>query len=230
MAKTKSAEYRISRKNLFIWGALIIFILIWIFILGILVGRGTAPAPFDPRRLEKELAELKAELIRKQQRQVDAVATGKLRQDDVEFFKSLKETGSELIDLPAKPAPVTGAERQQALRLKALKRETKRRPAEKRPPAAPQPRASTKKAMTPGAGSGYTVQVASLKDQAAAAKMAAALAARGLEAYQIKVDLGPKGTWYRVRVGRFGDLKAARKMVERLKKMHYSAMVVRRLK
>jgi len=228
VAKKKSAEYRVSRRNLFIWGALMVFILIWIFILGILVGRGTAPAPFDPRRLEKELAELKAELLKKQRRQVDAVASGKLRQPDMELFRSLKESGAgPHVDLPPAPAPVPGVKNGQPSRLKALKHETRRRPAAKEASVRPQPKVSA--AETAAAGrAGYTVQVASLKDPAAAAKMAAALAGRGLEAYQIKVDLGGKGTWYRVRVGRFADRKAAQKMVERLKKMHYSAMVVRR--
>ncbi len=224
MSKTKSTEYRISRRSLVIWSALMVFILIWIFILGILVGRGTAPAPFDPRRLEKELAELKAELLKKQRLEVDAVASGKLNQPEMEFFQNLKDAGTgPHIDLPP-PVPVVNNE--QPSQLKALKHETRRDGAAK-VVAAGKGRVSTPEAEA-GAKAIYTIQVASLKDPAAAAKLTAALAARGLEAYQIKVDLGVKGTWYRVRVGRFADRQAARKMVERLEKMQYSAMVVRR--
>lgn len=227
MAQKQSADYRISRKNLLIWTALIVFILIWMFILGILVGRGTAPAPFDPRKLEKELSELKAELLKKKQQQVDAVARGKVKGAEIEFFNNLKETGNKpKLDVYPPARSVTDGEQKNKPRIKALKRETYRSAGDSR--AGDKKNKQQTTGPVPVAAKGkYAVQVASLKDPQAAAKMTAALIARGLEAYQVKVELGSKGTWYRVRVGHFADQRAARKTVARLKKMQYSAMVVR---
>jgi hypothetical protein len=61
--KRKSSS---SRKGLAIWICLIFFVAAWMFILGIFVGRGTAPLQFDIKKLQNELAALKEDVVKKE--------------------------------------------------------------------------------------------------------------------------------------------------------------------
>jgi len=61
-----------------------------------------------------------------------------------------------------------------------------------------------------GLGDGrFSLQVASMPDRAGAEKMAADLKATGLPAYVVAADLGKRGIWHRVRVGRFATAEEA---------------------
>jgi DedD protein len=58
----------------------------------------------------------------------------------------------------------------------------------------------------PGA---YTVQVGASQDRGEAARLLGRARAAGLKPYVMEADLGAKGTWFRVRVGAFGDKDSA---------------------
>ena len=55
----------------------------------------------------------------------------------------------------------------------------------------------------------YTVQIGASQDRAEAQRLEARARAKGLHPYALQADLGPKGVWYRVRVGAFRDKDAA---------------------
>lgn len=57
----------------------------------------------------------------------------------------------------------------------------------------------------------FTLQLASMPDQAAANEMAERLTSNGLPAYVASADLGSRGVWYRVRVGRFVSAEEAKR-------------------
>ena len=64
--KRKEPEFKkpfivLSRRKIAGWVLLIFFLCAWMFILGILVGRGTAPLKFDIAELEKKLDASKAD-------------------------------------------------------------------------------------------------------------------------------------------------------------------------
>jgi septal ring-binding cell division protein DamX len=83
-------------------------------------------------------------------------------------------------------------------------------------PAATPPPAQTAAAAPTGSG-GFTVQVRSSPSEADARAFADALKAGGFDAYVMRADLGSRGTWYRVRVGRFDSRDAARQAVGKLR-------------
>jgi hypothetical protein len=57
----------------------------------------------------------------------------------------------------------------------------------------------------------YVIHFSSHKDRESAAKEARKLgAALGAPAHAVEVDLGEKGVWYRVVLGEFADVEAAR--------------------
>ena len=57
----------------------------------------------------------------------------------------------------------------------------------------------------------YVIHFSSMKDRESATKEAQKLgAALGVPAHAVEVDLGEKGIWYRVVIGEFADVDAAR--------------------
>jgi cell division protein FtsN len=86
------------------------------------------------------------------------------------------------------------------------------------PPAASAPAVSTPAT----GGSAYVLQIGSYKSEAEASAAFASLKARNatlLSGYSPnirQVDLGPKGTWYRLRVGSFADKDSASALCQRL--------------
>ncbi|MDP7417006.1 MAG: hypothetical protein QF888_03315, partial [Desulfobacterales bacterium] len=63
MPKGKEPRVNGRHKEYLIWFSVIFFVAAWMFFLGILVGRGTAPVKFNIEKLQKKLAALKAEDI-----------------------------------------------------------------------------------------------------------------------------------------------------------------------
>ncbi|MBN9532068.1 MAG: SPOR domain-containing protein [Alphaproteobacteria bacterium] len=80
-----------------------------------------------------------------------------------------------------------------------------------------------KPAAAASAGGAYVLQIGSFKSESEAQAGWAAYRSRhaglvgGLSPSIVSVDLGAKGTWYRVRVGAFGDRDAANAFCARLK-------------
>ena len=73
----------------------------------------------------------------------------------------------------------------------------------------------------------YTVQIGASQDQVDAQRLEAKARGAGLKSYVVEVNLGERGTWYRIRVGAFSNRDAAnrfRKDVER--ELRISAVVM----
>ncbi len=86
------------------------------------------------------------------------------------------------------------------------------------PPAEqPETPTATTPAPAPTGVGGFTVQVRSSPNEADAKAAVASLAAAGFEAYVVRADLGARGVWYRVRVGRFESRDDARKTAAKLR-------------
>ena len=79
-----------SRRTLWT-GVLILGVAVWMFFLGILVGRGTAPVHFDIDRLEQELASLR-ETLKEKERQLLATSRNDGSEVDLTFYDDLKQS------------------------------------------------------------------------------------------------------------------------------------------
>lgn len=73
------------------------------------------------------------------------------------------------------------------------------------------------KAKPRAAGSGYAIQVASVRKFDEALRIVRKLRRAGFRAYIRNVDLGARGKWHRVRVGRYRDRAEARKALSVMK-------------
>jgi len=91
------------------------------------------------------------------------------------------------------------------------------------PGAAPPPAEGSE----PAADRPYTLQVGSFSERDGADELAERLKGQGFSAYLLKVDLGGKGVWWRVRVGRYPTEYAAKWARLDLVKEGLSPIVVR---
>ncbi len=187
-AKKNKYALELTGKSLFLAILGLIFLLAWIFVLGILVGRGLIPDSM------KSVAELKEEISMLQARlsgnKTDQGAISKQKNPEeeqkFEFFQKLatkkKETA---ITLP----------HQKSSRQK--------------------PKHNITKATGIGPRA-YTVQLASLDKSESASKLVRKLVALGYPAYYYKVSVKGK-IYYRVRCGKFNTEQEARSLMLSLK-------------
>ena len=247
MSETKKTMVQISRKGLLIWACLVFFVAGWMFVLGILVGRGTAPVNLDADRLQKELAKLKSTMAAKEKAEVQVQAAGE--QDgkpELGFYEALKQTKpdknyKELSpqqtsrpEAKPKPAPSSApAGAEPAKQREAGKQDTDLpKPAKKIDPAS-KPTAEPARPQPPGqiakaeqATGRYTIQVAALKEAEGADRLVDMLRKKGYPAYQIRSGVEGRNAWYRVRVGAFKAREEAAGLLKKLQKEKLKGLIV----
>jgi hypothetical protein len=187
--KKRTYHFELSIGSMFFWGLGLAFILAWIFVLGILVGRGFLPAGVNTLlELKTQIAKLQDMVSRKDSS--GSVPIGKM--DKEPKFAFHDELAS-----PRKEKP--GRKDQSGVNKRSGK-----------------PKTEDQKKQPPIRGL-YTVQIASLDDGPKAAMMAKQLAERGYPAYSYKVIIKGK-TYYRVRCGPVKDKVEAHDLLSLLAK------------
>lgn len=189
--KKKSKKYHLdfSRTSLFFWSLGSLFLLAWIFVLGILVGRGLLPQGVNTlSKLRMPIVKFKEAVIDSKTSDLDNIK-GLDKDPEFKFYDQLTTRKQELAN-----KPTSGRKNSRQRKTQPGLPETNRR--------------SVKKDEVSGEGGSYTVQVASLGSENKADKMMDRLKNRGYLAYVIKVNIKGK-TYYRVRCGKFKDRKDA---------------------
>ncbi len=245
---------QIKRKASLLWAGALLFVMGWMFVLGILVGRGTAPVPLKAHVLEQELRDLKAAMLREQREEIETrVNSDDAPATELEFYEALKKppapTARRIADAPQavkKPAPVTAEKKPpvpkstpaQTLAQNQTQTQTqhevqkpeKAAPAPSVPPVAAKPVVSAQPVAAattaPAQKERFTIQVGAFKDAASADGMVDRLRGKGYPAYHLRTELPGKGVWYRVRVGAFAARQGAETMLARLKGDRVQGMVV----
>lgn len=205
---------RPGSKSLYIWIGLVFFVSAWMFVLGILVGRGTAPIRVDMQKLQKELAALKDAMVQKEQTRFKIDLDAAKDATNLGFHEALRATKEDSRSSADASAP-----------------KSKPMPEKPAPADAPKPRSNglpTASDKNGQADKPLTIQVASVKDAALADQMVAKLKKMGYPAYRSIGNIQGKGVWYRVRVGSFGDKNEATGTLNSLKKDNLSAILVPR--
>jgi len=209
-----------------------------VFMIGVLLGRKTAPPPQNPAG---DLAALDVAAGGSGESSAGLQAPGSRLQATAKSEEKVVEKPA----LPAAPAAEKAAddveadaaekpspEKHDATMGRASARAVEApRPAATVPAARPatlvpapprsvQVASATPVALTPPPRElgQFTVQIGASQDRSEAQRMENRARAAGLKPYTIEADLGAKGTWYRVRVGAFHDKDAAnryRRDVER---------------
>jgi cell division protein FtsN len=235
MTTGQHGAVQITRKGLLIWGLLVFFIAGWMFVLGILVGRGTAPVAVDMNRLEQELRDLKTTLLEKETAKLALESDERKTPADLGFYEALKKPG-QARDFKMDPPP-------QVEKVEALSPppqppasppadEPARKTVAPAPAAPPRKdtgnaRTATRKEAGADAVQGrFSVQVGAFKDADRAEQMAADLRGKGFPSYRIESPLQNGTALHRVRVGAFNDRGAAESMLVKLKTSNIKGLIV----
>jgi DedD protein len=223
----------LTRRKIAGWFFIIFFLCAWMFILGVLVGRGTAPVKFDIAAIEQKLAgSTKPESALQPQmpaQKDDLTVKDKTKLD---FYEALKENREE-IKAPAlqqpkvvERKPEETVEKTVAEKPAADKTESQdTQLQESKPAIIPQKNelkperekaAAVEKINT--AGPTYTIQAASVRDSKDADRLVEKLKKAGYPAYRVIGKIPGKGVWFRVRVGTYKGKAEARAVMDKLKK------------
>lgn len=213
-AKKKGKRYRLdlSRTSLFFWCLGTLFLLGWIFVLGILVGRGFFPQGVETlSKLRIPIGRLKGVVINKKTSDLDSIK-GLDKNPEFEFYDQLSVKKGEVANKSRSGAKKAERQTELAKRFETDKRSANKVEALKKSQSdLNKGGGQTKPAgeIKPmGTGGAYTVQVASLDSESKAVKMADQLKSGGYPAYVHKVNVKGK-IYYRVKCGRFEDKKEA---------------------
>ncbi len=205
---------------------LLLLVSVWMFVLGVLVGRGTSPVHFDTESLQKELASLREAVLEKEKNRFRIFESEPNKEaENLEFYENLKKTAPEkppAPETPPHPKPAPGA---------AVRSEQKPKPsppAPSRPAPAPGKPSGLGANEIPAAEKPYTIQVASLKDARTADALVEKLRAGGYPAYRELAVIEGKGTWHRVRIGSYTGPQDAARTLARLKDARLKPLLIRK--
>jgi cell division protein FtsN len=246
--RKKKSSASPPRKGLALWIGLTLFACGWMFVLGILVGRETVPVKFNIEKLQNELAALKEAVVQKELDQYKIDSTADIDKTKMGFYETLKKTGSDgalKADIPrpkskplsekktesgtkkTSPPKKIEPEKRKISPPKKAESETKKTSLSKKPETTQKKKTADLKKSAED-NKNFTIQIASLKDSAAADKMVARLKKGGYPAYRSIGKIPDKGIWYRVRVGHFKNRAEARGTIQRLKNEKIEAIIVQR--
>lgn len=217
------------------WGRylLIFFVSAWMFVLGVLVGRGTAPVHFDTQALQDELVALRDDMMKKEREAVEKAIRGEDEKAPLEFYEALKKDGLDTaVKIPApavataeslpRTEPTASVQPPHKSRTVTMAKKSKvpEKPTLTKAPSSPPAVVETTGKLT--------IQVASLKDGAAAERIVANLKKDGYPAYVSRIVIPGKGIWFRVRVGRYPNREQATADMQRLTRNQKKPILVER--
>lgn len=226
------------------WVILTVVVGVWMFVLGLLIGRGTIGPQFDARQIEKEVEALKQEFIKKQEKLSELIKNQTEAPQDANLVKALEATGDSPKSLEPLAPEILEKRRQEQLafkeQLRAAGTETDDAEADRQPetttvpaPRAPTPAPAPQQPQPPPPPvskpetANVTIQVASVQDSQEAIKLVTELKRKGFSAYTTPVYLPGKGVWYRVRVGKFSAGPEAQEVLRQLGAKGHTGVVVK---
>ncbi|TFH66919.1 MAG: SPOR domain-containing protein [Gemmatimonadales bacterium] len=220
------------RRTMAGWVVAVFFIAAWMFGMGVMVGRETAPVRFDLDQLKKSLESLQ-KAHRESQKNAPPVESTEMKdKTKLDFYEVLPKNREDAdVNLPKPTPPGPASAKAEPPAPKAAEPPAQAR-TEKPPtvPAAPPAPIAEKPAPPPQAaavpGQLFTVQVSAVKNEEEARRMVDRLRQRGYAAHVEATAMSDKSVWYRIRMGEFPTKDSARGTVDRLKKDGFGPMVV----
>jgi len=229
----------LSRKSIAGWLGVIFILSAWMFVLGLLVGRGTAPIEFKVDGLQTKLEVSRQDFKSKQKGRAHSGSEIVKDKTKLDFYEALPEDrddtkidekkstrviGKKVEPLPTKKPPPTAG-------IKTTQKSTPQKQTDqvigpKKKPPAKQPVAAKSEAQP--TAKVYTVQVAALKAAKDADRLVAQLKQKGYPAYRVISKVQGKGIWFRVRVGKYKSKADALAVKQKLGKAGMKPIVVER--
>lgn len=244
-----------SRFQLLISIAAVLFVLSWVFILGIIVGRGivadtiTSAMKTQIQKLQQEKKAIVDKYLGADQDKT--ASSGPILKPQLDFYDNLSKKTQEPLVMKV-PQPTLPPETK-APAATAFPPETAPLPATKAPPAAPralEPKPPAPKPAEPVVGKApahppagkqiseppkaataqtgdFALQLGAYREEATAQTVMQRLSGKGYQAQVIAKDLPAKGgQWYRVRIGPFKNREETEKMAQRLEHDGFQSIIV----
>ena len=240
--KRKPREFKkpfivLNRRKITGWIIGILFLCAWMFVLGVLVGRDTAPVKFDVQQLLHSRDDSKTEAQVKEQSQPTKDSIAVKDKTKLRFYEHLPEDQKDTSVPDIKPEQIAKPEEEDQAQSKdsesKQKRQIKKADTEKATSsktAAEQKdqREAVAAGTKQSTGSIYTIQAASVKKAKDADRMVAELKQKGYPAYRTIGKVAQKGIWFRVRIGEYKSKTEARQTLNKLKKLGLKPILVRK--
>jgi DedD protein len=214
----KSFRLELSKIAIVGWGVGLLLALFWMFLLGLLVGKGLTPANINLAEIKRRMVAERlwpgsgTPALEPEKPAAPGAAEDKIPIKDLEFYEALaKKKQARLTTPPPEKVP-----EQKTVTTPPAPASTV--PAPPTPPPPQREKVSTGPEISPSAR--YTVQLASFKDEASADKFAASLKHVRSRVTVHAVDLPGKGRWYRVQAGGSLGRQEADALVARLFREH----------
>lgn len=188
------------------WGALLVFVCGWFFVLGIFVGRGTIPVPGEDKSVRQYLADAKNTPMAE-------IPIEPAKQDQEKKVARPAETPVVSSKPPAadQPPEVLSTTAEHPVKAPAVEK-TIKTPAE-----------------LPAVGKEekvFTIQVAAMREADFADTFFQKLKKQKYQPYIVKAAGAEGGDWYRLRCGRFADREEAEPVIQRLRADGYSPILI----
>ncbi len=227
LSLTKKPFLVLSRGAIIGWSCFIFFVSAWMFVIGVLVGRGTAPVKFDIAGIQKKLEASREDLKNKEQSRSQGKSGIAKDKTKLDFYEALRDNrkdtqiakkklspsiSKKVAPTPAKKPPLTIGGKAEAPATGSNK------PSQKSPIAS--------KSKTRLSVKAYTVQAASVKNAGDADRLVAELKKKGFRAQRVIGKIPGKGIWYRIRVGNFKSRALAQSTLNKLKKAGLKPILV----
>jgi len=232
--KTRQDQFVFSRRAILFWGASFAVVAVWIFVLGVLVGRGLIFHSQAYKNIEKRIGEFRSSGPPAVTVAPEAEEEG-ASEPKLTFYKSLSTgriqenlTSLKKSKPPARPAPQSISDKK-PIREKEIKTFSKPAVKNDKPAVRPQSR-ETPLAKPPARAEGenYTIQVAAITDMERAKKLVASLRKKGHPAYFYEAR-NKSRRYYRIRVGRYKTRREAETSMILLRKIGHHGMFISRL-
>jgi cell division septation protein DedD len=214
------------------WVVAVFFIAAWMFGMGVMVGRETAPVRFDLDQLKKTLQSLQRPSRDSQTNAPPIESTEMKEKTKLDFYEVLPKNREDTdvnLPKPTPPGPASAKPEPPAAKAAppAQPREDKtptvaavpQAPKTEKPAPAPAPAAAAPGKM-------FTVQVSAVRSEEEARGMVDRLRQHGYAARVEATATPDKSIWYRVRMGEFPSKESARGTVDRLQKDGFGPIVV----
>jgi len=215
--KRKKYLLQLTGKGFFLGLCLLILISGWMFVLGVLVGRGSAPVNFDIQALQKELIALKESMVKQEKRAMESDSAKTGSKSSLEFYEALKkkEKDEQAPIIEKKTSSKTASKAPLVSQKRISKSKTTQTEKKTLPDVKPTPSGTV------------AVQVASTKEADSAKMLVKKLIRLGYAGFSIKAEIPNRGTWYRVRVGPYRTRAEAEQMSQELSKDKFEGIIVR---
>ena len=207
-------RFELSRLALAGWCFALLVALLWMFVLGIFVGKGITPANINLAEIKKRMVDEgvwpgSSKNLQQEGSTRSTNTKRKIPLEDLEFYEKLAQKKKARLE-EFTPEKVTVKDESAAAEAQpeavAPQAQSK---------SAPQQIAELPKKEKTSKGN-FTVQLASFKDQNSAKKFAAQFKDLQPKPTVRTVDLPGKGRWYRVQVGQLSSRDEASALADRL--------------